>query len=70
MHDDEIDLISRLAEELCDGSENEGVANAMESVFAQPVFLRNLLVNGIRSDMQWEATVERRVEMRNVSHVG
>jgi hypothetical protein len=42
----------------------------MESVFTQSVLLRYLLVDGIRSDMQWQAAVERRVKMRDVPHVG
>lgn len=46
---------------------NKRIGNPMESIFSQPILLRNLLINRIRTDMFWNRSVELRIKDGDVA---
>ena len=57
-------------QELRDGSRDEGVAYAVESILAQAVLARDVLVDGVRGDVRRDGGVELGVEAGDVDSAG
>lgn len=62
MHCNDICLLGRLLEKFCHRAQDIRVADPMESVLAQLVSLRHVLVDGIRFNAVGKRLVERGVE--------
>ena len=67
MHHNQIRLVLRFIQELRHRAKNEGIADPMEPVLAQPVRLGYFLVDRVRFDVFRERLVECTVKIGDTS---
>lgn len=70
VHGNQIRLLNRLAQELCNGAENKRVADTMESVLPKGFLPRQVLVDWVRFDIVRQCVVEGCVEIRDAFDFG
>lgn len=70
MQSDDVELVLGLVQGLGDGTGDEGVGQAVETVLAQLVVLGDFLVDRIGADVLGDGAVEGRVEEGNVGRGG
>jgi hypothetical protein len=67
---DEVDLVRLLTKELGRRAGDEGVADAVEAVLAQPVVSGDVLVDGVGADVLGDGGMELAVEAGDVARPG
>lgn len=69
MHHDQIGLLLRLAQELRYRAQNERVTDPVKAILAQPSWLRNFLIDWVRSHIVRDCLMKGGVEERYAPHM-